>query len=101
MISELGSVPSASIVPSNDASGAIAYNGSARVINRATLLVWLAPMTPDPFRPFSFRIWMAVMWSLIFFLPFSRMPHFLHGSRASSIRRSMNYDRGAAASFLR
>ena len=44
---------------------------------------------------------MAVMWSQIFFLSFSGTPHFLHYSRASSIRRLVNYDRGAVVSFLR
>ena len=44
---------------------------------------------------------MAVMWSQIFFLSFSGMPHFLHCSRASSIRRPVKSGRGAAASFLR
>jgi len=58
-------------------------------------------MTPDPFRPFSFRIWMAVMWSQIFFLSFSGTPHFLHDSGASSIRHPVNFSRGATASFLR
>ena len=60
-------------------------------------------MTPDPFRPFSFKMWMAVMWSLIFFLSFFGMPHFLHDSGASSIRRSVNFlhDREAALLFLR
>ena len=58
-------------------------------------------MTPDPFRPFSFRIWMVAMWSQIFFLSFSGMPHFLHDSGASSIRRLVNSDSGVAASFLR
>ena len=91
-ISELGSIPLAS---------AIVYSGSARVINGATLLVWESPMTPNPFRPFSFRMWMAVMWSWIFFLSFSRTPHFLRDSRASSIRRPVNSGRGAVVSFLR
>ena len=39
-ISELGSAPSVSVVPSNDALSTIAYSGSARIINIATLLVW-------------------------------------------------------------
>jgi len=58
-------------------------------------------MMPDPFRPLSFRMWMAVMWSWIFFLSFSGTPHFLHNSGASSIRRSVNSSRGVAAAFLR
>ena len=39
-ISEFGSASSASVVSSNDASGAITYSGSTHVINGATLLVW-------------------------------------------------------------
>ena len=39
-ISKLGSAPSVSVVLSNDASGAIAYSESTRVINSATLLAW-------------------------------------------------------------
>ena len=58
-------------------------------------------MMPDPFRPFSFRMWMAVMWSQIFFLSFSGMPNFLHCSMASSIRRPVTSDRGVTVSFLR
>ena len=58
-------------------------------------------MTPDPFKPFSLRMWMAAMWSQIFFLSFSGMPHFLHDFGASSIRRPVNSGRGAAVSFLR
>ena len=58
-------------------------------------------MTPDPFRSFSLRIWMAAMWSWIFFLSFFEMPHFLYDSGASSIRRPVNSDRGVAAMFLR
>ena len=99
--SELESAPSASVVPSNDALGAIAYSGSTHVINSATLVAWKALMTPNPFRPFSFRMWIAMMWSQIFFLSFSRMPHFLHDSGASLIRRLVKSDRGTAALFLR
>ena len=58
-------------------------------------------MMPDPFRPFSFRMWMAAMWSQIFFLSFSGMPHFLHYFRASSIRCLVNSGRGAMVVFLR
>ena len=58
-------------------------------------------MTPDPVKPFSLRMWMAAMWSWIFFLSFSGMPHFLHDSRASSIRCPVNSGRGVVASFLR
>ena len=100
-ISELGSVPSASAVPWNDASGAIAYSESTRIINGATLLAWYTPITPDPFRPFSLRMWMAMMWSWIFLLSFSRMHHFLYYSGASSIRRLVNSSRGVAVSSLR
>ena len=100
-ILELGSVPSVSAIPLNDASGTIVYSRSARIINGATLLAWYTPITPDPFRPFSLRMWMAMMWSWIFLLSFSGMPHFLHCSGASSIRRPMNSDRRAATLFLR
>ena len=58
-------------------------------------------MMPDPFKSFSLRMWMVVMWSRIFLLSFSGMPHFLHDSGASSIRRPVNSDRGAVVSFLR
>ena len=58
-------------------------------------------MMPDPFKPFSLRMWMAAMWSQIFFLSFSGTPHFFHDSRASSIRCPVNSGRAAVASFLR
>jgi len=58
-------------------------------------------MMPDPFKPLSFRMWMAAMWSQIFFSSFSRTPHFLHDFGASSIRHPVNSGRGAMASFLR
>ena len=58
-ISELGSASSASVVPLSDVPGAIRCSGSACAINGATLLVWYAPMMPDPFRPRSLRILMA------------------------------------------
>ena len=58
-------------------------------------------MMPDPFRPFSFRMWMVAMWSQIFFLSFSRTPHFIHDFGASSIRCLVKFDRGMVAAFLR
>ena len=58
-------------------------------------------MMPDPFRSLSFRMWMAAMWSRIFFLSFSGMPYFLHDSEASSIRHPVNSSRGVTVSFLR
>ena len=58
-------------------------------------------MTPDPFRPLLFRMWMVAMWFQIFFLSLSGTPHFIHDSGASSIRCSVNSRRGVAVLFLR
>ena len=79
---EGGSTSSMSPVPSNDNPGTIRCRGSARAINGATLLVWYAPKIPDPFTPWSFRVWRAVRRSVMCFFSLVRTPHF-HDSRAS------------------